>query len=112
MTNVELEKAIKRLQRRLCCILENLPTGGGSTSTYIEATVGTPLADSYGLTVGSTVYTNVALLNKQVNVERNLFPLPNGPWNGNTYFTKVLTDNFLTFSDPLQIGDRIKITIL
>lgn len=86
--------------------------GGGTTSSYIEVVIGTADAIALNLVDGATVYTNANIANRQVEVERELQSIPSLPWNANTYFTKVLANNFLTLSDPLIDGQIIKIKIV
>lgn len=85
---------------------------GGSSSSYIEVEIGTPEATALGLIDTATVYTNPAMANRQVEVQRNALNIPSFNWASSTHFIKVLADNFLTFSDPLHNGELIKVKIL
>lgn len=86
--------------------------GGGTTVTYIEVVIGSAAADALGLVDGETVYTDVTMTNRQVEVERNGLPLPSIPWNGNDHFTKVFAEDHLEFANGLIDGELIKIKIL
>lgn len=65
---------------------------------------------------GATTYTNANFVNvpvSRVYVFRNAFAQFNSnPGDGDTYYTKNLADNFITFSSPLDAGDKIIVLIL
>jgi hypothetical protein len=98
--------------------------GGGAGSVAWTAITGRPVTISVEWLVGAggfpgvgaTVYTDSRLLNipaTQIQVERNGFPqFSANPGDGDTYFTKVTANNFLTFSAALAASEKIIITIL
>lgn len=65
---------------------------------------------------GATTYTNSNFVNvpvARVYVFRNGFPqFSSNPGDGDTYYTKNLADNFITFSAALGAGDKMLILIL
>lgn len=65
---------------------------------------------------GATVYTDARLINipvAQIYVFRNGIPQFNGnPGDGDTYYTKITANNFLTFSVALAAAEKIIILIL
>lgn len=86
-------------------------TGKPNTITveWLVGAVGFPGA-------GATTYTNASLANvplARVYVFRNGIPqFSSNPGDGDTYYTKNLADNFLTFSSALGLGEKIIILIL
>lgn len=63
-----------------------------------------------GLTDGSTVVTLSDFENVRVNVWRGNLLLPGiDPLDGGSYYTKVLADDFITFSSPLVNGEFVRI---
>lgn len=60
-----------------------------------------------------TTYINNAMLNFPVEVFRNkLFEPDSNPGNGDSYFTKTLSSNTITFSTPLSPGELVQVVIL
>lgn len=87
-----------------------------STTVVVECIVdGTPVVTGTvesvtGITDGSTVVTCNAFANVRVRVSRgNIFIPGINPLDGSNYYTKVITDNFITFSSPLVNGEFIYI---
>lgn len=97
---------------------------GGSGSVAWSAITGKPSTITVEWTVGAsgfpgagaTTYTDARLVNvpvTQVYVFRNGLPQFNANQGaGDTYFTKVLANNFLTFSAPLSALETIIVLIL
>ena len=57
---------------------------------------------------GDTVFTNANLANVMVRVSRGgLWQLGLNPTTGNSYYVKILPDNFLTFTPALQNQEEI-----
>lgn len=100
----------------------NWNTGGGGSVAWTNIT-GKPSTITVEWTVGAggfpgpgaTMYTDARLVNipaAQVWVIRNGIPQFNANQSdGDTYFTKVITDGFLTFSSALASLEKIIITI-
>lgn len=86
-------------------------TGKPSSITveWVVGTIGFPGA-------GATTYTDSRLANlpaAQVYVFRNGLPQFNAnPGDGDTYFTKITANNFLTFSAALALSEKIIVLIL
>ena len=91
--------------------------GGGSQPSerafFIEVFAGSSEAIAAGIIVGNTVFTNNNLANHDVEVVRGYAPTSGIPTtDGGVFFTKIYTDNFLTFSAPIQDGEYIKIRVI
>lgn len=84
-----------------------------ATPFILEVFAGTAEAITAGIVVGETVFTNILIKNKNVAAIRGSLPLPGIPTtDSSSFYTKVYTDDFLTFSDPIQDGEYIKIYTL
>jgi len=98
-------------------------TGGGGSVAWTNIT-GKPSSITVEWVVGevgypgegATTYTNSSMANVPVSriyVFRNGFPqFASNPPDGDTYYTKNLADNFLTFSASLGLNEKIIILIL
>jgi hypothetical protein len=98
--------------------------GGGAGSVSWSSITGKPstllvewLVGAGGFPgVGATTYTDARLVNipaAQVQVFRNGLPqFASNPGDGNTYFTKITANNFLTFSVALGASEEIIILVL
>lgn len=101
----------------------NWGTGGSGSVAWVDIT-GKPSTVTVEWTVGAggfpgpgaTVYTDARLVNipaTRINVSRNGLPqFSANQSDGDTYFTKVTADGFLTFSAALASMDKIIIQIL
>jgi hypothetical protein len=98
--------------------------GGGSGSVAWTNVTGKPSTIVVEWTVGAggfpgngaTTYTDSRLTNipaSQINLFRNGFPqFSSNQSDGDTYFTKVTANDYLTFSAALGTGEKIIIEIL
>lgn len=63
--------------------------------------------------VSGTTYVNNAMVGFQVEVFRNkLFEPDSNPGNGDSFFTKLLISNTITFSSALTAGELVQVVIL
>lgn len=99
-------------ETKLWEVIPIVPSNISFTSYEIEEEVDTINGTALGLTNGTFVFAHPDLAGKNVLVHRNLQKIPNKPWSSNTYYTKNLLDNFLTFNDALQSGELVSILIL
>lgn len=81
--------------------------GGGATTQFMWA-VGGNSNFAAPPVAGDTTLTDPALAGKKVRVSRGGFwQLQVDPANGNTWCTKNLADNFVTFSSALANGEEM-----
>lgn len=82
------------------------PTGSTVKVTGVVDSGGSPF-------VSGNTYVNNAMANLPVLVYRNKLMEPDiNPGNGDSYFTKTLSSNTITFSTALTTGELIQIIIL
>jgi len=95
-----------------------LAIGSGSGTTPTPPVISTLKINGVVDAVGSpftsgTTYVNNALVGFPVLVYRNKLMEPDSdPGNGDSFFTKNLLDNFITFSSALTAGELIQVIIL
>jgi hypothetical protein len=91
---------------------------GNSTGTTVTPTIQTTKINGVVGAVGSpfvvgTTYFNNAMIGYPVLVYRNKLMEPDtDPGNGDSFFTKTLSSNTITFSSALTAGELIQIIIL
>lgn len=77
---------------------------------FISVREGTTEATALGLVQGAVTFQNDLLAGNYVVVIKGSIPLPaNNPNNGGEYYTKLINDDFITFSDPILPGELILI---
>ncbi len=91
---------------------------GGGGSTAWAAITGKPstITIEFVASGSQSTYVDARLLNiptAQVIVVRNGLPqFSSNPGDGDSYFTKVITDNFITFQPALSVSEKVIIIIL
>jgi len=82
--------------------------GGGGSTTQFMWVVGGPSNFGGAPAAGATTLVNAALVGVKVRMSRNgLWQMGLNPLTGNTYYTKILANDFVTFSAALANGEEL-----
>lgn len=84
-----------------------------TTTLLVSVKAGSSLAIAAGIAVGSSTYINSRLINNNAEVGRGGSDLPDFDMGtGESFFTKALSSDTITFSYPIEDEERIKIKII